>query len=126
MTPLTVKLLALGAAGETATGVILATLPAPFIRLLLGAELSGAGMALGRLAGFALIALGFACWPQRDATAGKRAALLAMVIYGFLAAVYLLVLGLDGTLVGVLLWPAAAAHAALTLVLARAWLSRQA
>jgi hypothetical protein len=125
LSPMLVKLLALGAAGEAATGIILATSPAPFIRLLLGADLSGAGIALGRLAGFALIALGVACWPPSGATTGKSPALLAMAIYGFLAAVYLIVLGLDGALVGVLLWPAAAAHAALTLVLAQALLTRR-
>jgi hypothetical protein len=62
---MTVKLLALGAVGEAATGIILATYPEVFIRLLMDAELSGAGIALGRLTGFALLALGWPAGPAR-------------------------------------------------------------
>jgi hypothetical protein len=124
VTPLTVKLLALGAVGEAATGIVLATYPQVFIRLLMGAELSGAAIALGRLTGFALLALGMACWPRDQAATGNRAALPAMLTYSLLAAVYLAALGLGGTLVGILLWPAVVAHAVLTLLLARAWFGR--
>src|SRR5262245_37489412 len=46
---MTVKLLAVGAVGEAATGLVLVVAPARFIQLLLGAELSGAGIVLGRL-----------------------------------------------------------------------------
>jgi len=35
-----------------------------FVRLLLGVELSEPGQIVGRLAGFALIALVLACWPR--------------------------------------------------------------
>jgi hypothetical protein len=118
-----VKLLRLGAVAEAAAGLVLMAAPALFIRLLMGAELSGAGIALGRLAGFALLGLGVACWP-RAAVADKTAALWALLTYSLLATVYLLALGLGGVLVGRLLWPAVVVHAAYTLLLARAWLSR--
>lgn len=58
------SVLAVSAIAEAATGVVLATYPGMFVRLLLGADLSGAGIALGRLAGFALIALGLAAGPE--------------------------------------------------------------
>jgi hypothetical protein len=97
--------------------------PTLFVRLLLGAELSEPGQALGRLAGIALLALGLACWPAAQAQSRTVAALRAMLIYSLLATIYLLYLGTTGHLVGWLLWPAIAFHAASTLLLGRAWLS---
>jgi hypothetical protein len=121
---MTVTLLALGAVGEAATGLVLMTSPSVFIRLLIGAELSGAGVALGRLTGFALLALGVACWPGGQAAGGKAAAIRALLTYSLLATAYLLALGLGGELVGRLLWPAVVVHAIYALLLARAWFSR--
>jgi len=120
---MTEKVLALGAASEAAAGLILAVAPALFIRLLMGVALSGVGIALGRLTGFALIALGVACWPLAAAS-GRAPAVRALLVYSALATVYLATLGVDGRLVGVLLWPAIVAHAMLTLLLARAWFGR--
>jgi len=118
------RLLALGAALEGATGLVLMTFPVAFIGLLMSAELSAAGSALGRITGFALLALGVACWPAARGTSDDAAQIRAMLIYGLLAAVYLLLLGLGSDLVGVLLWPAVAVHAAFTFLLARAWVRR--
>ena len=59
-------------------------------------------------------------WPRpAGAEAHALAPLLALSV---LAALYLVVIGLAGTTVGVLLWPAAAAHAVLAILLARAWM----
>ena len=120
---MTARMLALGAAGEVVTGLVLAMAPALFIRLLMGVALSGPGIALGRLTGFALIALGVACWPLAEA-GGRSPAVRALLAYGVLVTVYLVALGVDGALVGVLLWPAVVAHAIFTLLLARAWFGR--
>ena len=114
----------LGAVGEGATGVVLMLAPAMVVRLLLGAELSGVGFALGRLTGFALLALAVACWPDTRPASGHAAALRALLTYSLLVTAYLLSLGLGGTLVGRLLWPAVVAHAVYTLLLGRAWLGR--
>ncbi|MGH6689557.1 MAG: hypothetical protein ACREF4_02610 [Gammaproteobacteria bacterium] len=100
------------------------TYPSAFIGLLMGAEVSGAGIALGRLTGFALLALGVACWPGARAAGSEAAPVRAMLTYGFFAAVYLLVLGVSGVLVGILLWPAVVVHAVFTFLLARAWFRR--
>jgi hypothetical protein len=93
--------------------------PPVLVRLLLGGEISGAGVPLGRVGGFALLSLGMACWPGRDPTA--RSALRAMLSYNSLATLYLLCLGIGGEWVGRLLWPAVALHAALSFLLARQW-----
>jgi hypothetical protein len=45
-----------------------------------------------------------------------------MLVYNLLVTLYFVYLGLGGKWVGVLLWPAAAAHAVLAVLLAGAWL----
>lgn len=115
-------LLALAAAGEAAFGLVLLVHPPIVIRLLLDAEVAGAGMVMSRVAGIALIALGIACWPGRAMRGRVAAALGGMLAYSLLATLYLAYLGLGGEWVGKLLWPAVAVHAVLTALLARAWL----
>ena len=57
---------------EAATGLALMAVPSVVVRLLLGSEISGASVPLGRVAGLGLLSLGIACWPLRDPT-GKTA-----------------------------------------------------
>jgi hypothetical protein len=109
------KVLALAAVGEASLGLVLLVYPPIVVRLLLDAEIAGAGIAVSRVAGIALISLGLACWrPTR--------ALRAMLCYSLLVTLYLAYLGICGEWVGVLLWPAVAIHAILTTLLVRAWL----
>ena len=108
------KLLAIAAVAEFATGLALLLVPSPVGRLLLGAELTGVAIPIARITGIALIALGIACWPGRTALCG-------MLTYSVLATLFLLSLGIRGKWVGPLLWPAVAAHAVLTILLAWAW-----
>ena len=115
------KTLVLAAAGEAATGLALLIVPSLVGRLLLGAELTGVSIPVARVAGIALIALGLACRPVSDATPG----LLAMLMYGLLATLYLAWLGMSGEWVGSLLWPAVVVHAILTMLLVSAWLNNQ-
>ena len=56
------RLLRLTAIIEAPTGLALMVVPSVVVRLLLGAEISGASIPLGRVAGVALLALGVACW----------------------------------------------------------------
>ena len=86
-------------------------------RLLLGAGLSASGMAVARLAGFGLLALGLACWPTADDA--TPSAVRALFAYNLLAALYLGYLRVGGGFVAFLLWPACALHAVLALLLAR-------
>jgi hypothetical protein len=108
---------AVAAGVEVVTGLVLVIRPTLFVWLLLGAELSDAGQALGRLAGFALLALALACWP-RGSSDSKRAR-LAFLGFSLLTTVYLAYLGVGGQLAGLLLWPAVVLHAVLTILLVR-------
>jgi hypothetical protein len=117
------RLLGLAAVLEAATGLALMIHPPLLSHLLLGEGVSGAGMALGRVAGFALLGLGLACWPGLESAGVNTPALRALLTYNLLATLYLAFLGIGGRLVGSLLWPAVVIHAVLTLLLARAWLA---
>jgi hypothetical protein len=50
-------------------------------------------------------------------------ALCGMLTYSSLATLYLIYLGVEGALVGSLLWPAVVVHGVLTFLLARVWLT---
>jgi hypothetical protein len=111
------RLLSVAAAIEAVTGVALIIFPQAVARLLLGTELTAAGIAVGRVAGIALLSLGVVCWMSRQ-DVNKTAALAAMLTYNLLVTAYLMYLGIGGELVGIFLWPAIAIHAVLTLLFA--------
>jgi hypothetical protein len=115
------NLLALAAVIEAGTGLALMIHPPLVTGLLLGEAVSGAGVVLGRVAGFALLSLGLACWPRRESGGTNSLALRALLTYNLLATLYLVYLGIGGRFVGSLLWPAVVLHAFLTCLLVRAW-----
>ena len=108
------KVLIIAAVGEVATGLALLIAPSLVGRLLLGEELTGIAIPVARVAGIALIALGVACWPGPART--------GMLIYSATVTLYLAYVGFAGGLSGILLWPAVALHAILTVLLAGIWL----
>lgn len=118
------RLINFAAATEAAVGVILVIDPSLVGRLLLGADLSSVAQAVGRIAGFALLALGLACWPGPEPPSRRSAAARGLLAYNVLAAIFFLYLGIGGELVGLLLWPAVALHAALAILLARLFVLR--
>jgi hypothetical protein len=101
--------LMVAAVGEAATGMALLVVPSLVGQLLLGEPLAGVAIAVARVAGIALVALGIACWPG-PARAG-------MLTYGAAVTVYLAYLGFAGHLGGLLLWPAVVLHAVVTVLL---------
>jgi hypothetical protein len=110
------------AADPTLTGLFMLASPSLFGRLILGAEFSGPALALGRIGGAAMFALGLASWPSSKAAGPATAAMRALLIYNVLATLYLGYLGGVAKMEGVLLWPAVAVHAALAFMLALGWL----
>ncbi len=107
------RLLKLTAIIEAATGLGLIAVPAIVVRLLLDAEMSGATIPLGRVAGVALLALGVACWLARDDTQSRaaRGLVRAMMLYNLGAVIILGSAGLGSQSVGIVLWPAVILHA---------------
>ena len=67
------RLLTVTAVIEAGAGLAFLVVPAVVVQLLLGADISGAGIPLGRVAGAALLVLGVACWVARG-DAQSRAA----------------------------------------------------
>ena len=94
-------------------GLVLLAYPPVVIQLLFGAEIAGTGVRVSRVAGTALIGLGVACWPSASA----RQPFYGMLTYGTLALLYLVSVGIRGDGVGLLLWPAAVAHAIVVILL---------
>ena len=105
------QLLTLTALIEATTGLALLAVPAVVVRLLLGGEISDAGISLGRVAGLALLSLGVACWPGRADAGNKASALRAMLIYNGSTTLFLFYLGVGGEATGPLLWPVVVLHA---------------
>src|SRR6478672_1953625 len=100
------SLLIVTAIVETGAGLALIALPTVVVRLLLGAEVVGASIPLGRVAGAALLALGVACWRGTFDAKSLAASgiLIAMLLYNVSAVVILGVAGIQLRPVGVALW----------------------
>lgn len=107
------RLLTLTSLGEGGMGTVLFLFPATVVRILFGSELVGVSVVLSRIAAIALVGLGVACWPRNPA----RQQLYGMLVYSTFVMLYLISVGIHGAHVGVLLWPAVALHAVLTIVL---------
>ena len=98
---------------ELLTGLALLVVPSVVGQALLGQQLAGVAIPVARVTGIALIALGIGCWPATP--------LVGMLAYTSIAMLYLGYVALAGEFVGVLLWPAVALHAVLSILLGRAW-----
>jgi hypothetical protein len=100
---------------EAGAGLALLVAPSIVVKLLFDAEISGAAIPLGRVAGAALLALGVACWLARgDAQSpAARGLVAAMTFYNFAAVAIFLFAGLELKLAGIALWPAVILHAAM-------------
>src|SRR5450631_1244090 len=113
----TTTLIKLSAAIEAATGLAAIASPDLVVRLLLGASLTGGGVAIGRVAGVALLALAIACWPGVKSDSPQ--VIRALFVYNLLVGLYLGFLGLDHVFFTYLLWPASALHILIAILLAR-------
>jgi hypothetical protein len=107
------RLLALTALIEAVTGLALLVVPDVVVRLLLGAEISGAAIPLGHVAGVALLALGVACWLAGDDTKSRagKGLVVAMLVYNAGAVIILGAAGIQLPTAGIALWPAVVLHA---------------
>ena len=109
------KTLTFSAIVEIGTAAALLVDPAIVARLLLGADVGGLAVVIGRCFGIALLGLGLVCLPQGGRSSGR----VGMLAYNALIALYLAYLATAASLRGPLLWPAVILHAAVALLLAR-------
>ena len=112
------NLLTLAAVFEAGTGFALLAVPSIVAKLLLGSSLdSPAALAVARVAGVALLALGVACWLARHDGQSRAAKGLvgAMVIYNAAIATVLVYAFIGGELSGIGLWPVVVVHALMTI-----------
>jgi hypothetical protein len=110
------QLLIATAAIEVGAGLALVCWPSATVVLLLGSPLdTPAAISLGRVAGAALLALGFACWLARhdEQSRAARGSVSAMVLYNLGAVLVLGAARVQLRPVGVALWPAVVLHAAM-------------
>ncbi len=105
---------------EVLTGLGLVAAPSLLAWLLFGSDLNAAGEATGRIAGLVMVCLAVGCWPR--AGSAEAHALAPLMALSWLAAALLIVTGLMGANVGLLLWPAAALHLILAVLLTRTWM----
>ena len=115
------RILAFSTIAEGATGLALMFDPALVASVLVGPNLSGVGVVLGRCFGITLVALGLACWPGPPRAESGSPARRAMLAYNSLITLYLACLGTLGHARGSLLWPAVAVHAVVALSLLWTW-----
>jgi hypothetical protein len=107
-------LLMLTKAIEAGTGAALLLFPDWLVRLLLGVDVVGAGIPLGRIAGAALLALGVACWRARGEVGRAVTGLVAaMSLYNIGAAAILGSAGFESPTTSALLWLVVILHAAM-------------
>ena len=95
---------------EVGAGLALLCIPSAAVQILLGAPFEAPeGVAVARVGGAALLALGVACWLARSDTKSRaaRGLVAAMVIYNVGVAIVLAAAGIRLSPVGFVLWPAA-------------------
>jgi len=108
---------------EAGAGLALLAAPSTAMKLLFGSPLdSTAGLALGRLAGAALLALGVACLlaVADSKSRAARGLVVALLLYNLGAVAVLASAGFGGKALGELLWPAVGLHTVMTVWCVRA------
>jgi hypothetical protein len=102
---------------EVVAGLALLAVPSVAISLLLGVgHASPDALAIGRLGGAGLLAIGVACWiAHRDTgSPSQRGLVFGALVYNVGAVAVLAYAGSILAMAGALLWPAVVLHAGLT------------
>jgi hypothetical protein len=112
-------LLSAGALGEFGAGLALLAYPGEFARRVLDSSLAGRDVVLGRILGFALIALGLSWWSARTERDGRRPGPIVggCVVYNLGAGLLMFSHALAVAHAGALIWFAASVHLALGMAL---------
>jgi peptidoglycan/LPS O-acetylase OafA/YrhL len=110
---------------EVGTGLALLIIPQVVLTMLAGGDVSDTSLPLGRCFGIGILALGIACWPERQrAEDGSSPAFRGLLTYNILIALYLSFLASIGQWHGGFLWPGAVLHVVLALSMILVWCRR--
>jgi len=104
---------------EMVTGLAFAVAPSEVTKLLIGHDVTDMATIPTRVAGLAMLGLTLAAMP---ANTGNRRAIAGMLCFSGLFAAYMAYLGYRGDWVGQALWPVAAVHGLLAILLFVAFL----
>jgi hypothetical protein len=115
------RILLFSASVEVGTGLALLIIPGIVLTMLVGADVSDEWLPLGRCFGVGILALGVACWPERQRAESDSPAFRGLLTYNTLIALYLASLATRGQWHGEFLWPGAVLHALVALSLLLAW-----
>jgi hypothetical protein len=115
------RILLFSAIVEVGTGLALMITPGVVLTILVGGDVSDASLPLGRCFGVGILALGVACWPERQRAESDSPAFRGLLTYNTLIALYLAFLATRGQWHGNFLWPGAVLHAVVALSLIVAW-----
>ena len=105
------------ALAEVAAGLALLAIPSEAIGLVLGVgQASPDALAIGRLGGAGLLAIGVACWFARRDTGSpsQRGLVFGALVYNVGAVAVLAYAGSILAMAGALVWPTVVLHAGLT------------
>lgn len=98
------------AIAEVITGLAMFVAPLFVVGLLLGDGLGPTGIAVARILGIGLVSVGVAGWQSQDQDS-RLAQRAGLCFYNVGAGMLLVVLGTNGGMNGILLWPAVGLHA---------------
>jgi hypothetical protein len=115
------RILLFSAIVEVGTGLALLITPGVVLTMLVGGDIPDAWVPLGRCFGVGILALGVACWPERQRAESDLAAFRGLLTYNILIALYLAFLATRGQWHGRFLWPGGVLHAVVALLLILAW-----
>jgi hypothetical protein len=103
---------------EMISGIALMAMPSSVTRLVLDTDLDSAGAALARILAITLVSLGVAAW-QTASSQPNWAGRIGLFVYSGGMMILLPVHGTTTGTFGMLLWPIAAVHTILALVMLR-------
>lgn len=112
------KLISVASVIEIITGIALIITPLVVTWLLFASHITGTTIIIARIAGFALLGLGLACYPSSDNQNSFSPVVMGLLTYNLLISIYFIYLIIDGEFIGVLLLPAFILHTILTFLLA--------
>ncbi len=99
---------------EILGGIVVLAMPVKFVSLLFGQSIDFGGINITRLFALAIISLGIAAW-ESSSDVPMSNPRKALCIYNIAVGLFLISIGINEEIIGILLWPGVLFHLALGL-----------